>query len=381
MVQAHLRYAPGQVCQVHSIEPSRRETVVPSAWWLGPVIEMKFELLDSSQVCWGKLDGFEDRLLFQKQEWMKFLADTQGATPVIAALRDASTTVGYFSGLTFQRAGIRILGSPFPGWTTAYMGFNLLPHVPREEALRALTPFAFRDLKCMHVEVSDRFVSDEQGESVGFSSNVCHTLVTDLTGSEQEIFGRMTAACRQCIRKAEKSGVRIEEALGEDFADDYYEQLKEVFRKQGLIPTYGLQRVKQLIHHVLPTGDLLLLRARDSQGECIATGIYVALNKLEAFYWGNASFRQGQHLRPNELLNWYAMRYWKRRGLQVFDWGGADYCRRFKAKFGTEPSSYSRFRKSRFGLVGFLRQQAEGMFNLKQRVIGMVRSPSNNAHR
>src|ERR1700730_9107224 len=123
---------------------------------------MKFELLDSSQVCWGKLDGFEDRQVFQTREWMEFLADTQRATPVIAALREASTTVGYFSGLIFSRAGIRILGSPFPGWTTAYMGFNLLPHVPREEALRALEPFAFRDLKCMHLEVSDRFASNEQ---------------------------------------------------------------------------------------------------------------------------------------------------------------------------------------------------------------------------
>src|SRR5258708_33969036 len=118
---------------------------------------MKFELLDSSQVCWGKLDGFEDRLVFQTREWMEFLADTQRVTPVIAALREASTTVGYFSGLIFKRAGIRILGSPFPGWTTQHMGFNLLPNVRRGEALAALETLAFRDLKCLHVEVSDRF--------------------------------------------------------------------------------------------------------------------------------------------------------------------------------------------------------------------------------
>jgi lipid II:glycine glycyltransferase (peptidoglycan interpeptide bridge formation enzyme) len=131
----------------------------------------------------------------------------------------------------------------------------------------------------------------------------------------------------------------------------------------------------------LPTGKLLLLRARDPQKKCIATGIYLALNEVEAFYWGNASFRQSQHYRPNELLNWYAIRYWKQRGFQVFDWGGADYCRRFKAKFGAQPSSYPRFRKSRFAFLGILRQQAEGLFSLKRRFAGMFHPSSDNAHR
>jgi hypothetical protein len=342
---------------------------------------MEFHLLDSSQVDWDKLDGFDDRLVFQTREWMDFLAETQRATPVIAALDDGSTTVGYFSGLIFRRGGIRILGSPFPGWTTAYLGFNLSPHVHRGEALRALETFAFRDLKCMHLEVSDRYTPQEEGESVGFSYELCRTLRTDLTKPAEELFRKMTGQCRGCIRKAEKSGLRIEEAQDGDFADDYYEQLKDVFGKQGLVPTYGLDRVKQLVRHMLPTGKLLLLRARDPQKKCIATGIYLALNEVEAFYWGNASFRHSQQYRPNELLNWYAIRYWKQRGLQIFDWGGADYCRRFKSKFGAQPSSYARFRKSRFAVLGILRHHAEGLFNLKQRFIGMLNAAPNNGHR
>jgi len=334
---------------------------------------MKFELLDGSQVDWDNLNKFEDRIVFQTREWMKFLAETQSATPVIAALVDASTTVGYFSGLIFRRAGIRILGSPFPGWTTQYMGFNLLSHVRRAEALRALELFAFQDLKCLHLEVSDLFSSKQEGEILGFSCELGHTLATNLTQSEETIFGRMTGACRGCIRKAEKSGVRIEEARDQGFAEDYYEQLIQVFARQGLVPTYGLNRVKQLIRYMLPTGNLLLLRARDPQGKCIATGIYLALNKI-AVQWGNAMFRHGQHFRPNELMHWHAMKYWKQRGLQVFDWGGASDYGRYKRKYGGQPLAYPVFRKSRFAFVGILRTGAKNLVKLDQRLLGRLKS-------
>src|ERR1700730_13222904 len=201
---------------------------------------MNFCLIAPHKVEWERLDRFDDRIVFQTREWVNFIAESQGATPVIASLCDSGNVVGYFSGLVFSRMGIRILGSPFPGWTTAYMGFNLLPYVRRGEALRALETFAFRDLNCLHLEVSDRFTSKEEGESVGFSCELVRTLVTDLTQSEEKLFGGMTSGCRGCIRKAEKSGVRIEQAVDEHFADDYYEQLREVFGKQGLVPTYGL---------------------------------------------------------------------------------------------------------------------------------------------
>ena len=36
-----------------------------------------------------------------------------------------------------------------------------------------------------------------------------------------------------------------------------------------------------------------------------------------AFFWGNASWRSEQQWRPNELLHWYALRYWKARGVNT----------------------------------------------------------------
>lgn len=334
---------------------------------------MNFRLLSFDQVDWATLDRFDDRLVFQTREWLAFLMESQHASPVIASLSDGGQVVGYFTGLVLKRMGIRILASPMPGWTTQYMGFNLLPHVRRCDALRALEVFAFRDLRCMHLEVTDRFSSREEGERLGFDCELRHTLVSDLNPSEDDLFRSLNHSVRGAIRKAEKSGVRVEEARDEKFAEEYYTQLQQVFARQSLVPTYSLDRVKQLVRCMLPSENVLFLRARDPHGACIATSIYVGANKT-AIYWGNASFRDSLHWRPNELMNWHAMRYWKQRGIQSFDWGGeADYGR-YKRKYGGDPLAYPSFRKSRYGLVSMLRNGALNFHKWDQRLLGWLHS-------
>src|SRR6266496_5835926 len=227
---------------------------------------MKCRIVAPSEVNWEFLDGFADRTVFQTRDWLNFVAETQRAAPVIAELQQDGKVVGFFSGLTFSRLGIKVLGSSFPGWTTPYMGFNLLPGTSRGVALAALEHMAWNDLTCLHLEVSDPYFSVEDGQALGFTCEFYTSYRTDLRKSEEEIFKSMDCACRRCIRKAEKSGVMIEEAHDLTFADEYYEQLKDVFARQGLVPTYKLGRVRALVKYLEPTGRLLLLRARDPQG-------------------------------------------------------------------------------------------------------------------
>jgi hypothetical protein len=334
---------------------------------------LRLNRLDLAALDWNALDRFEDRTVFQTREWLEFIAETQNATPVVAEVRQASTAVGYFAGLIVRRMGIRILGSSLPGWTTPYIGFNLLPGISRREALQALEAFVFRDLHCLHLEVSDRGFAREDGEQLGFTLDSYRSYETDLTLPEEELFNQMTSACRRCIRKAEKAGVRIEEVHDDRFAAEYYDQLKDVFAKQSLVPTYDLERVRSLIHHLLPTGHLLLLRALDPEGRSIGTGIYPGMNKVAQF-WGNASFRHSQHLRPNESLHWYAMRYWKRQGVEIFDWGGGG---EYKEKYGGKPISVPWFRKPRYPFLGTMRNQAQRIVKAKQRVMGRIQGTGN----
>ena len=79
-----------------------------------------------------------------------------------------------------RRLGIRILGSPLPGWTTSYMGFNLAEGVSRREAVRALLAYAHDSLGCAHVEVRDRRLSPEPIGKPRIKQEWFETLEVDL---------------------------------------------------------------------------------------------------------------------------------------------------------------------------------------------------------
>lgn len=278
---------------------------------------------------WETMDRLPDRVLFQSRDWLEFLARTQSAEPVVAELRRAGDLVGYFTGAIVRRFGVRILGSPFPGWTTPWMGFNLTGDATRREATVALLAFARRTLRCVHVELKDRRLGVEDVEGLGLQCTRTVSFEIDLARPEDEIFAGMSSACRRAIRKGAKSGVVVEEAEGRDFADEYYAQLVDVFAKQSLRPTYDAERVRELISCVHPSGRLLLLRAVGPDGDRLATGIFPAMNGT-AYFWGGASWRQHQILRPNEAIFWYAIRYWRDRGMTLLDMGGGgDYKRRY----------------------------------------------------
>lgn len=327
---------------------------------------MKFIRVPLSLENWAStLQRFPDRTVCQSSEWLGFLEETQSGEIVIAALHEGNSVLGYFSGLMIRRFGLRILGSPLPGWTTAYMGLVLKPEVPRTDALEALRRFAFFDLQCVHLEFMDRNLSVSAiGDRYSFLNY--NGFEIDVSCGEDELLNHMSRSRRVSIRKASRLGVIVQEASDAGFVDDYYSQLIDVFAKRRLVPTYGKERVSALIRHLQPTGKLLLLRAIDADGQCIATLISVGMHN-RAEVWGGASWRAYQHLRPNELLFWYAARYWKSRSVQFLDMGGAG---EYKRKFGAYEISVPWIRTSRYSVLPIMRRGAALAVKTRQRWIG-----------
>lgn len=313
-----------------------------------------------------RIEKFSDRTLFHSSSWLRFLENAVGGERVLAVLREGNSECGYFAGVVVRKLGLRILGSPLPGWTSSYMGFVLRPEIPRCDAVTALKDFAFQDLNCVHMELMDRRV-DSRSLNSKFRVRNYDGFEIDLLPEEDQLFANLFPACRRCIRKALRSGVTIEEASDADFAHDFYEQLEEVFARQGLRPTYDLKRVQALIRHLQPTGNLLLLRAFDQERHCIATGIFPAMHD-RAYFWGGASRTQYRHLRPNESLMWCAIRYWKRRGIRYFDFSGAgDY----KRKYGAYEITVPWLRISRYPLLPMMRNCMLLMTKFRQRWHGV----------
>jgi CelD/BcsL family acetyltransferase involved in cellulose biosynthesis len=319
------------------------------------------ERIDPTSDTWARLDALPGRTLFETREWVRFVSSSHGAEPVVATVRRDGDVVGYFTGLLVSRLGLRILGSPLPGWNTPSMGFTVTGDVALPDAADALRRFAFSRLRCAHLELSDRGL--REGDLSGWSPELGRTFELSL-GTDDEIFSSFTSACRRAVRKAEKVGVVVEEAHEEGFAEEYYSQLVEVFARQGLAPTYGVDRVRDLIGCLGPTGRLLLLRAREPSGTSIATAIFPGFGGT-AYFFGGASLRDQQILRPNEALFWYAMRWWRDRGATTFDFGGGgDYKRRYGGSEVWWPS----FRLSRYPGLPAARRAVQLLVAQRQRL-------------
>jgi hypothetical protein len=308
-------------------------------------------------------ESYPDHTGFQLAEWVAFVAEAQGATPVYARVLADGEPAGRFTGLVVRRFGVPILGSPFPGWTTAYLGFNLEPGVSRAAAAGALDAYAFRELGCAHYELMDRHLGVGDAAALGLRHRSVPGFELDLTRTEEALLAAMTPACRRCVRKAEREGVTVEVATDPGFAADYYAQLEEVFARQGLTPTYPRSRVEALLRHVLPGGRLLLLRARNAAGDCIATGIFPAANGL-MYFWGGASRTAERGVRPNEAIQWYAMRYWQARGARRYDMGGGG---EYKRKYGGAEITVPWVRRSRYPGLEPLRTGAAYAWGLRRR--------------
>lgn len=225
-------------------------------------------------------EQYFDYTVFQTEPWINFLQETQGAEPVYAKVILRERIIGRFVGLVVRKFGVPILGSPMRGWTTSYMGFNLEEHVSRLDVLQALVKFCFRELKCLHLEISDR--------NFGFD----------------ELIG---------------SGYKF-----------HYQSSFEI------------------------------------------AGIFPAANRT-MYFWGGASWRAHQHLRPNQILHWAAMMYWKARGMTRYDMGGGgDY----KRQYGGRQIAAPWVMVSKYPGLHSLRSCARFAWSLRQRASGLVRTLS-----
>jgi len=314
-----------------------------------------FQAMEPGQVNLEEYYHFKDKLIFTRMEWLNYIKINQHAAPVIVRITNGRHLVGYFTGLLFSKYGVRIIGSPFDGWTTAYMGFDVEDQYDRADLLRPLAAFLFETTKCHFIQITDRFIDENKVKDLGLDYTMKTTLELKIDKTDEELLKGFTKSCRETIRQFERRGATIEEAEpDEQFAKEYHEQLREVFAKQNLVPTYDLSRTLDLFRS-LKKDQLLCLRVRNPAGKPIASTYYVAYNGRVCFQ-GAASLREFQFYRPNEAMFWYAIRYYRDRGYVYADMNGE---RTYKEKFRPEKTAYPCIMISKYPILIRLREVAK----------------------
>lgn len=321
---------------------------------------------------WDEIGVGPDSTVFQRREWLELLATTQHAEPVVASVRSDGAHVGWFTGAIVRRFGVRLLGSPMPGWTTSYMGFTLERPELRPAAVAALARFAFGELGCLHLELMDRWLEAPVTDLPRSAWSVFHSSEVTLRDDES-MLASMNQSARRNIRRAESRGVvveRVDPLTDPGFAAEYHAQVSQSFAKRGLAPTYGVERVQAMIDHLHPSDLVVLLRARAPDGRSAATGLFPGSPNGSAVFWMGASDPGLLDLRPNEAVMWRAMREWRDRGAVRLDLGGGGS---FKPKFGPTPIEVPWLRCSRVPGLEPLRRTAAGAARRAQRVRFLTR--------
>lgn len=337
-----------------------------------------FERLPFEPAAWDRiLDGLVDAEVYHSSAWLQYLRATQGVEPVTTQVTMDGQSMGYLVGAVTRKYGVRIFGSPFAGWGTPRMGFLGVPSEHLAATTAALGRYVFRVLGCHQIELASAGLAPSTVAGQGYAVETGRSFAVDLSGSESDVFGRMSSTTRNLARRAAKEGLLVERVADDSIVADYHRQMCDVFASQGLPPPYPIERVRALVEHLAPSGQLSCIRVRAPNDLSVASLITVGRNRT-AVLWGAAFLREHSSLHPNEAMHWEAMRYWHQRGASRYDMGGGgDY----KRKYGAIEEQWHHFRRSRFPGLDVGRSLARSMMTWRQRIQGRGLRTSTSATR
>lgn len=292
-----------------------------------------FEVIKLEDLNVEEYYDFEDKLIYQTLPWINFLIETQRVEAIIVRILLNGSYIGYYTGFLFSKFGIKIIGSPFRGWTTLYMGFNLLNGVERGAIIEPLWKFLSKKYHCLYMEIIDRYITNEDVVKHCLIADVQETYIKDISSDLDTIYKSFSSTCKNQIRRYEKNDAKLKVCEpSDDFANIYHKQLVAVFGYQDLSPTYDVNRVKVLLRELSKLdGALYCTEMLNPDGKSIGTLLGFAYNKT-CYLFGLASYREEKYYQADYLI-WDSFIHWKKMGCESYDLVGV---REYKLKFHPE---------------------------------------------
>lgn len=318
----------------------------------------------------NKISQYSSKTIYHSYEWLEFIKVSQGLELVIYEICEKDRIIGYLPGFTIKKGPIKIFGSPFPGWTTPYMGPLINKDVSQDVFLSEFKKLMVKE-GYHYAELSNRMLDGNVAKKQNFKINTGITYIADIKSTPEEILSNFKKSTRKHVRKTLKSDLIVEVTKSQDFITYYYDMLEEVFKKSNMKPTYSKQRVKQLIEILLPNNKILLTWVKYKNNIIACRIDMIDGTWMNSF--GSASYGKYLRLNPNELARYYIMCQAAQKGAKYYDMtGGGTY----KSKFGGEEITTYRIIYDRFNLYK-LRNLAKKLIKLKNKTglkIGSIKT-------
>jgi hypothetical protein len=313
----------------------------------------------------AQLAHLPDATFFHGRAWTRVLHDTYGHRPVYFCryageqLRQLLPMMEVSSPLTGRR-GVSL---PFADFCS--------PLSAGADDVSELYSFAMehgRDRNWRYLETRGRFNRWRGATaSVSFFGHTIHL------GRDSGMFREMDGAMRRGIRKAEQAKVQVEFARSGEAMRVFFALHRRSRRRHGL-PPQPIEFFDNIARHVFEPGHGFVAIARH-EGHPIAAAVFFHAGQLGLYKFG-ASDYQFQHLRPNNLLMWEAIKHCASKGLTELHMGRTslfnDGLRHFKLGFGAveEPIQYAKYDFRRNGFVSDV-DRSEGPLNVMFRCMPM----------
>ena len=184
-----------------------------------------------------------------------------------------------------------------------------------------------RAKKCVFVRMRPQLIMNADNlrllEDLGLKKSPMHlaaehTVMIDLTKSEDTLLTEMRRQTRYEVRRAEKLGITVTRGNGEAiFREFHNEQLKTAKRQNFVPPTLKVLLAERAAFQ----DDAEIYVARTSEGEAIAYGLIIRGGE-EADYYEAASTELNRKLPGAYALLWCAIKDLKKAGYKRFNlWG------------------------------------------------------------
>lgn len=148
------------------------------------------------------------------------------------------------------------------------------------------------------------------------AEHLVHSL--ELTSDATEVSRNFKSNIRRNIRKAEKEGVTVSLERSREAVAAFYKLHCGTRRHHGL-PPQPRSFFGKIYEHVIAAGKGFVALA-EYKGKPVAGAVYACFHDHAVYKYG-ASDRGLQHLRPNNLVMWEAIRWCCRNGVRTFGFG------------------------------------------------------------
>jgi len=293
---------------------------------------MAVELREVSRNEWdGYLKEAPYVTPFHTRDWLESLETVHRAPWMPLGIFRDGDLIGLFPCFSVRKAFLKLFVSPLTGWATPYLG----PLCPQDTLAEVIRAFLDLGKGADYVEVLSPPEVKFLPEAIER-----HTYILSLDKSVDELWKGLKRECRNRVRKAQKSGVEVEEVTSPEFFEDYIRMAYDVYAKAKRLPPIPISLFFLLWERLRPKGAMRVLAAKYKE-EPVAAAVFL-MYRDTVYFWDGVSYRWAYPLAPNNLLHWCIIKWAAQEGFRRYDMLGADIpgIGRFKSTFGPKLVSY-----------------------------------------